>query len=93
MTKLPVRLSLEVDGMDCANYDVYFKGIKQTRCSIADTQHGYVVRFKTQVFGVPQRKRDGTFATEKLHGKVEILLKGTPYPPLVTPKENSHEQD
>lgn len=85
MSKLPVRLSLEHDGMACANYDVYFRGVKQSRCSIADSQHGYVVRFKTQVFGIPQRKRDGSFVTEKLHGKVEILLKGAIYPPASPP--------
>lgn len=57
-------------------YDVYFKGKKQSLCTVADVEQGYIERFKLGVGNMPVRDRDGQLRTVKLFGKVEIVPKG-----------------
>jgi hypothetical protein len=54
----------------CESHDVFFNGIRQLCCKVADVDQGYIVRYKKSV----GRRPVGT-ATEVLRGKVEIRRK------------------
>lgn len=73
----PVRLNVDVDGVHfCAQFDVFFDGKRQTQCLIADSQHGYIKRYKS-VMGAIVR-RNGRVIVEEAHGKVEIVRRSKP---------------
>lgn len=70
----PRRMDSDTTPRDvCEAFDVYFNGIRQLCCKVADVDKGYIVRYKRSV----GRKPVGT-ETEVLRGKVEIRRKGEP---------------
>lgn len=68
---VPKRLDIAVDNIsECSKYDVFFNGIRQTACRVADVEQGYIVRYK--------RARGRLMSggeVERLEGKVEIRLR------------------
>lgn len=80
----PVPKRMETDKTPIAilkAFDVYFNGEKQTECTVADTEAGYIVRYIRSKRTNQLVRCDGSYATEKLHGKVEFVRKGEVYKP------------
>lgn len=77
MNMHPKRLSISENSMDyCKMFDVLLDGKRQTRCTVADVEHGYVIRYKQAVFVIPVKNhKTGKVETETVHGKVEIVRK------------------
>lgn len=74
--KLPTRLDIRTDSRQkCAAYDVFFDGVKQRCCVIADAGKGFILRYKNAIGSMPVRGRSGKYETEHLIGKVEIKPK------------------
>lgn len=75
---VPVRLSvLKHDPNftpNAQNYNVHFNGEKQTHCIIADSENGYILRYKKTILGT-LRKRAGKLETEEVFGNVVITKK------------------
>lgn len=71
---VPTILDIQKDSKEkCAQFDVYLNGKKQTQCVLADSDKGYVIRYKT-LYGVPVT-RGNVRVVERIAGKVEIVLK------------------
>lgn len=60
-------------------FDVYLNGEVQSGCTIADTEAGYIVRYLRSKRTGQLVRYQGSYATEKLHGKVEFVRKGEAY--------------
>lgn len=77
MNMHPKRLSISENSMDYYKmFDVLLDGKRQTRCTVADVEHGYVIRYKQAVFGIPVKNhKTSKVETETVHGKVEIVRK------------------
>jgi hypothetical protein len=76
-----VKLSLSEDGAGkCAQFDVYLDGVKQNACTVADSDEGYVLRYRRNVFGAPAMHKSGRPVIERKNGVVVIVRKGTPPP-------------
>lgn len=55
----------------CNAYDVYFNGVKQTLCTVADVKRGYITRY------IKGKGRTGIgHDMETLFGEVKIVLRG-----------------
>jgi hypothetical protein len=68
----PRRMDSETTPREvCEAFDVYFNGIRQLCCKVADVDKGYIVRYKRSIGRKPM-----TTQTEVLRGKVEIRRKG-----------------
>jgi hypothetical protein len=73
----PRRLELGVTPTRICNaYDVYFDGKRQTLCTVADIDKGYIKRYVRGVGRKPVANKNGAFDMELLFGKVEIVPKG-----------------
>lgn len=53
-------------------WDVYFNGVKQHLCAVADVEQGFVIRYLHGKGNTPT-----TSQTEQVRGYVEIVRKGT----------------
>lgn len=70
---IPNRLDIEVDTrLYCKQFDVFFNGVKQRLCQVADVKAGFIIRFKLGIGRLPVRGRTGKYETEMIKGKVEI---------------------
>ena len=74
-----VRLSILKDDprytADASRYNVFLNGEKQTSCLIADSENGYVLRYKKNKIGVLCKGRNGKLITEEVFGNVVITIK------------------
>jgi hypothetical protein len=71
-----MRLDINKDTQEkCVQYDVFFNGVKQSLCVVADEEKGYIERYKFGIGRRPLKGRFGRIGTIKLHGKVEIRRK------------------
>jgi hypothetical protein len=57
---------------DAHKYYVFLNGEKQTHCIIADSDNGYVLRYKKTKLGSLCADRSGKFQTEEVFGNVVI---------------------
>lgn len=77
---IPRRMELGITPRHVVNaYDVYFNGKKQTLCTVADVDKGYIKRYIRGVGRKPVANKEGTYDMETLFGKVEIISKGVKY--------------
>lgn len=60
---------------DAHKYNVFLDGVRQTHCIIADSENGYVLRYKRTGLGTLSVGRDGRLKTEELFGNVVIESK------------------
>lgn len=59
----PIKMDIATTPREVmAAFQVWFNGELQTRCTVANTQHGYIVRYVNGIGG----------KTERLEGKVEF---------------------
>lgn len=77
MNMHPKRLSVDEHSADyCRMFEVFLDGKKQTRCTVADVEHGYVIRYKNAIFGIPiKNHKTGKVETETVKGLVRIVHK------------------
>ncbi len=74
---VPNRLSITDQSFEyCQKWDVYFNGMKQRHCTIADVERGYIVRYRLGVGGIPIANRKGKVETVRCVGVVKIVPKG-----------------
>lgn len=89
--EIPRRLELGVTPQHvCFAYDVYFDGKKQTLCTVADVDKGYIKRYIRGVGHKAVANKNGKYDMELLFGKVEIIPKGAKH---VGTKAGSAGQD
>ena len=72
-------MRLDIRNMDrkyCAQFDVTLNGVKQTQCIVADSEKGYVIRYKTGKFGLHEMK-NGNTVHERVEGLVTIVNRET----------------
>ena len=70
------RLDVSTMSADfCRNFDVHLNGVRQRLCTVADVKEGYVVRYRTGVFGRPVKGASGVLKTQKMYGVVTITEK------------------
>jgi hypothetical protein len=62
---LPRRLTADTPG--CNRYQVWFDGVRQYLCTLADVDAGRIVRYKAGIGSRPSTREQ-----ETLHGLVEI---------------------
>lgn len=73
---IPKRLELgRTPDSICRAYDVYFNGVKQRLCKLADVEKGRIIRYKNGIGNQPVAKGFG-IQIEELFGNVEIRRKG-----------------
>lgn len=73
-------MRLDIRNMDrkyCAQFDVTLNGVKQTQCIVADSDKGYVIRYKTSKFGLHEMK-NGKTVHERVEGLVTIVNREKP---------------
>lgn len=71
-----MRLDINKDTQArCNLFDVFFNGVKQTLCTVADEEKGYIERYKFGMGRRPIKNRFGKIETVRLSGKVEIKRK------------------
>lgn len=71
-----MRLDINKDTQaKCVQYDVFFNGVKQSLCIVADEEKGYIERYKFGMGRRPIKNRFGKIETVRLSGKVEIKRK------------------
>lgn len=73
-------MRLDIRNMDrkyCAQFDVTLNGVKQTQCIVADSDKGYVIRYKTSKFGLHEMK-NGKTVHERVEGLVSITNRSNP---------------
>jgi len=78
---IPTRMEVGVTPLSiCNRFDVYFNGVKQTRCTVADTVEGYITRYAMYKSYDNLRplanEQKHSPLTETLYGDVRIVLKG-----------------
>ncbi len=76
---IPMRLSvLQGDPNYTPNakdFNVHLDGVKQTHCIVADSENGYILRYKKTAIGTLRKGRNGKFETEEVFGNVVITRK------------------
>lgn len=76
---IPMRLSVLCGDpnytQNAKDFNVHFDGVKQTHCIIADSENGYILRYKKTSLGTLRKGRNGKFETEELFGNVVITRK------------------
>jgi hypothetical protein len=76
----PRRLELGVTPQEiCNQYDVYFNGVKQTLCCVADMDKGYIKRYLRGIGRKPVVNKNNKYDMELLFGDVQIVPKGAKY--------------
>lgn len=74
--KVPKRLDINSTPREvCKAWRVFFNGVEQRACIIADREKGYILRYKTAIGSMPVRGRSGKYETEHLKGIVEFRAK------------------
>lgn len=73
---LPTKLDIRTDSAEyCSQFDVFFNGVKQSACVVADVKNKRILRYKNAMGRIPVRGRTGKYETQHLDGLVEIKWK------------------
>lgn len=57
------------------DYNVHLDGVKQTHCIIANSENGYILRYKKTGIGTLRKGRNDKFESEVVFGNVVITRK------------------